>query len=89
MAVQHSARREYDARREIDGDRSVAETVLRAFEDAGVDHMAAEATLDEAIDTDALNQLFAGRRSEDTQLAVDLWGKRVVVTDDEVRLYDR
>lgn len=89
MAAQGTHNPEYDIRVEFEG-KTAVEAVLAAYESAGVDHMSAETTLDDAIDPDALNRLFAERRAPDTALlSVDLWGKRALVGGGEVRLYDR
>lgn len=42
--------------------------------------------LDDVVDTDALDRIFAKDREGGT-LLLDLWGMNVVVTPDEVRVY--
>ena len=89
MGTNHALPNEYLSRREIPADWPVSEVMLEALADAGVDHMTGNRTLNDALDPDALDRLFAGRNPERAVVSLDLWGKRILVTSDEVRVYDR
>jgi hypothetical protein len=75
--------------REIEDGETVAEAILGAFEGAAIDHVRRDRTLNDAVDPDALNRLFADSPSGDVRCVFDLWDRRVLLTGDEVRLYDR
>jgi len=68
-------------------DEPLSVAVLEAFEALGVRIAATNSPLQDWIDADALDALGHSRRP--FRLSTVVWGRPVVITSDEVRIYGR
>jgi hypothetical protein len=79
------------ARRDLSAYGSVTVAVVEALEAAEATPPESNWVLDDVIDTDSLEQLFAPKRSGERRsggmLAFDAWESTVIVTRDAVRVF--
>ena len=71
----------------IGADETVSEAIVGAFSEANVNVFAEETTLEEWIDTDGLEE-FDWDSHRPFYVSSPVWDHQVVVTPDEVRIYN-